>query len=429
MSDQVTMQGFSRFRLGGLGRNTLVTTSGLAARAALQAAYLIVLSRWLGAQGYGLFAGSVAAAILLAPLAGWGMGYVFTEKAAQWDGRLGALWRAVAWQAVLSGLFIALVVVAVIAITMKVRVSITDIAWLAFAELVAAPLTQVSAVALMALNRATLAAVTTCLIPLVRLLCVLALAISEAAPSVHAVVLAHCLGAVIASGVAMFIAARIAGRSDGRRGAMPGWRTLATAGWPYAVSAFAGSAYFEIDKVLILQLVGAGEAGTYTAAFRVVLVLALPVMALQGNALPRLFAAERSEQEGLLVKRMVTASLGYGVLAMLFALTVAPLMPLLFGPGFQATSRFVAMLSIWVPLFALHLCGATALMAAGAKIWRAAIGFSGLALVVALDLLLLPRMGVDGAILALLIAETIMAIACWMLLSHHRRSRFERARP
>src|SRR3546814_17242400 len=60
------------WRIGRLGQNTLLGTGGLAIRALIQAGYLLVLSRWLGASGYGLFAGSVAVAILGAPLAGWG---------------------------------------------------------------------------------------------------------------------------------------------------------------------------------------------------------------------------------------------------------------------------------------------------------------------------------------------------------------------
>ena len=68
-----------RFQIGRLGRNSIYGTIGLAARSVIQAGYLLLMSRWLGASGYGVFAGSIALAILAAPLAGWGMPLLMTK--------------------------------------------------------------------------------------------------------------------------------------------------------------------------------------------------------------------------------------------------------------------------------------------------------------------------------------------------------------
>lgn len=48
------------YRLGRLGKSTILSSAGLGIRALIQAAYLLLISRWLGAEGYGLFAGIVA---------------------------------------------------------------------------------------------------------------------------------------------------------------------------------------------------------------------------------------------------------------------------------------------------------------------------------------------------------------------------------
>lgn len=410
-----------RVRLGGLGRNTLSTTFGLVLRAGLQAAYLVVLSRWLGAEGYGLFAGSVAAAILLAPLSNWGMGYVFTERLEHAPAQRGALWHAVLRQAVSNGLLLVVVAVAASVAFLHVRVSLADMLLLALAELLAVPLVHVATQALLALNRSGLAATVTCVVPALRLAGAIALLASDAPASVHAIAVTHCLGSIAGTALALVLAGRIAGRRAAGH-ASPGWRALLHDGAPYAASALAGGAYFEVDKILILQLLGASAAGTYTAAFRVALVLVLPITALLGNALPRLFAAERLGHGTALLKRVVVASLGYAALAALCALAVAPLVPLLFGPGYADSARYMALLSAWVPLFALHMCGATALVAAGGKRARLAVESIGLALVVPLNLLLLPRFGAAGAIAALLSAEMVMAAACWWLLAKRHRS-------
>lgn len=410
-------------RIGGLGRNTLLTSSGLVLRAALQGVYLLVLSRWLGAEGYGLFAGSIAAAVLLAPLSGWGMGYVFTERAVRADVRHRVLWRAVASHAAVSGLLFTGVAIAASQLLMTVRLPLADMALLALAELLALPLAQVSTTALLALDRGGLAALATSLVPALRVVGVLLLVASGEHGSVHLLALSHCLGSIVGAVMLLVLTGRATRCAHAGSASPPGWRVLARAGAPYAASALASNAYFEIDKVLILQLLGAGVAGAYTAAFRVVVVFILPVMALLGNALPRMFAAERAGQPRPLQWRVTLVAVGYAVGAALLLLVLAPLVPWLFGSGFDASARYVTLLAAWVPLYALHMCGATALVAAGGKLLRVLVEGGGLALVVALNLLLLPRLGAAGAATSLLAVEIVMALACWSLLARARDGR------
>ena len=143
--------------MGSLGRGTLISTLGLVIRAVLQAAYLVLLSRWLGAEGYGLFAGSVAATVVFAPLATGGMGFVFTEKLMKKVGCPRQLWLRVATQSALSGLAVALLVLALAAFFLSVRLPMLDMTLLAAAELLALPLVYTSTAALLAQGRVGLA--------------------------------------------------------------------------------------------------------------------------------------------------------------------------------------------------------------------------------------------------------------------------------
>jgi O-antigen/teichoic acid export membrane protein len=421
-----------RLPFGGLARGTLLTTSGLVTRAGLQAAYLVVVSRWLGAESYGLFAGSVTAAILLMPLAGWGMGYVFTELASHGSGPATGLWPRIVSQALLSGVLVAVVVVALTGTAMSVRVDLADMALLAVAELVALPLAQIAAMALVAMNRSDFGALATCAVPAARLSGAIGLVAAGLSPSVHLLAMTHCLGSVVATVLVMALANRVVnGRANAVASAkaLPGRLALLREGASYAAGAMASLTYVEVDKVLVLQLLGAGAAGTYTAAFRVTSVLVIPITALVGNALPRLFAAERAGQGSPLLRRIATAAIGYSVIGGLLALVAAPLMPLVFGAEYRGSSQFVTLLAAWIPLAALHLTGATALVAAGGKTARLVVEAAGLTLIVLLNLLLLPRLGVQGAIVALLIGELLMALACWLSLGHYRRMRAVKPHP
>src|SRR5579859_3680750 len=88
--------------IGRLGRNALLSTMGLGTRAVIQAAYLIVLSHWMGPKGYGLFAGSVAAAILMAPISGWGIAVVLSQHVSRDRTKSQSLWAAAILQVALS---------------------------------------------------------------------------------------------------------------------------------------------------------------------------------------------------------------------------------------------------------------------------------------------------------------------------------------
>lgn len=396
-------------------------TSGLVARAGLQAAYLVVLLRWLGVERYGLFAGSVAALMLLFPLAGWGMGNVFMERSAgDTEGRAG-LWVRTGRQALATSALVAVAGLLGVGLALGIRLELAALAPLALAELVALPLAQFAATSLVATGRSGASAVAVCAVPAARLAGAVAVVAAGVAPSLQVLALTHCAGSLLAATLVLAVARHvIAAGSAGRGGARPGPRELVRDGAPYAAAALASQSYTELDKVFVLQMLGPGIAGTYTAAFRVVSVLVIPINALVSNSLPRLFEAERAGGAPHLIRKLVLAATAYGLLASLAAAAFAPFMPRVFGPEFAESSRFVWMLAAWMPLAALHLGGAAALVGAGGKRTRLAIETVGLAVVAALNLAWLPRLGASGAVAALLVAEAGMALACWISLRRRR---------
>ena len=410
------------WRPGRLSRGTLLTTFGLALRAGLQAAYLVILSRWLGAEGYGLYAGSVAAVILLAPLSGWGMGYVFAEYLPHSAQASRSLWRAVAGYAAANGALITIAAVLVAYVFLSVRLPFTDIVLVAVGELLALPLAQISTAALFAQDRSAAATTTVCLVPAFRLLGPVVLILFGIPASVHAVAVTHCIGSIAGGALALWSATRAA-RSGDLAGTTPlRSRALFREGAPYAVAAFTGSAYFEVDKVLVLQILGAQVAGLYTAAFRLVSVLILPLNALVSNALPRMFAVRDGPEGARLLKWVVASAVGYSILGMACAMLAAPFVPWLLGAEYRGASRFVAMFAAWVPLFALHVCGANALLAAGGKNARVVVESAGLLAAVVLNMLLLPKFGAEGGIFVLVSVEAFLAAACWLLFVTRKRA-------
>lgn len=400
-------------RVGKMGRNTLVGSAGLGFRALLQAGYLIALTRLLGPDNYGLLAGCVAAATLLAPLSGWGAGYVFLEKVSRDRSMGGGVWASVLLQTALSGAVLAAIMV-ILGLALSLRVSLLELGLLAVAELIALPIAQAATLALMSQERGVLASIVLCLVPAGRLVGVLSLAPLGISASVDTVVLMHFIGSVVGALLAaLFVGCAVSWPDWGARLSL---RKSAGEGTRYAVGSLVATSYPESDKVLILQLLGTNAAGQYTAAFRIISVFVLPISALINAALPRLFVQTGSHGKGSVLRAITVAALGYAVFAAVLSIVAAPLMPLLFGAAYAPAVPLVGMLSAWIPLVALHQCGASALTSGGLQSSRVVIEAIGLVGVVASNFLLLPVLGIAGAVWSLLAVEAFLAMACWAVL-------------
>jgi O-antigen/teichoic acid export membrane protein len=399
--------------VGRLGRSTIYTSMALALRAAMQAAYLILLSRWMGPADYGVFAGSVAAAVLLAPLSGWGMPYLLSDRVARSHASASWMWPSALVQTIVSGIALgAPVVLATLA--MRRSVGPSGMLLLVASELVAVPVMQAASTLLLAMERGAVGSVVICFSPIARLLLVVVFLATGGTLTPFAAVGLHFVGTIAGAATTMLVVRRIVGPASWRSRA-PLFQT-ARSGTHYAVGSLVGSSYMEVDKLLLLQLVGAAPAGLYTTAFRVAAVFAIPVAALTNNALPRLFAADHPGAWRRVYKAVAIAGGCYGVAATIMAFGLAPAMPLIFGSAFLPASGYLLLLAPWPLLYALHQVAATGLTSRGRQGLRVAIETTGLLAVVVLDLLLLPRIGPKAAPWVLVATEAFLVIGCWTLL-------------
>ncbi len=403
----------ARIRLGGLARNTLYSTAGLAVRAVVQACYLILLSRRMGPHDYGLFAGSVALAVLLAPLSGWGVSYVLAQHVARNPAGARALWATALVQIGLSGTVLVLVVL-LTSTMLGDHISANAMLLLALAELVALPVAQAATTLCVVQGRGAAAALAICLVPASRVLAVTVLFLAGGAAAPGSVAAFHFVGSLVGAFAAMALIRRLAGAPDWPQRLSSG--TTMAEGTRYALGSLVGTSYPEIDKVLLLQLAGATIAGTYTAAFRVVAVLLLPISALASNALPRLFAARAPRDRLHILRSVMLAAVAYGIVATLGANLIAPAMSDIFGASFEESSKYLRMLSVWTVLFAVHQCAAIGLTGSGRQWTRIAIEAGGALAIVIINLIAIPRLGGGGSVLALLSGEILMALACGVML-------------
>lgn len=409
------------YRPGQLWQNTLLGTAGLGARAVIQTAYLLIVSRWLGAEGYGLFAGSVALVILGAPLANWGSGLLLTRYIAQDRGSSRAMWATALVQTGTIGSLLITIVLVISALLLQQGLSLTPMLFLALSELLLLPAAHAATSQCYALERGITSAVVMCLVPFGRALAMLGfIAIGIAGTPDHAAT-AHFIGSLLGLVAVIAVIAAVDG--------LPTWRSrlplrdALRQGSAYAVSNMAGNSYQEVDKIMILQMLGAAVVGPYTIAFRVSSIFLMPVTALIGACLPRLMAHAKSSDERMQTYRaMLLSSAGYGVMAGVGIVIVAPWASRLFGSDYALASHYLALLALWPSLFALRHCLATYLTANHRQTVRSCVEIMGLGSVVLLNFLLLPRMGVEAAVFTLLVTEVLMAVVMTLLIKQGRHA-------
>lgn len=402
----------ARYRPGRLGQNTLFGAAGLGIRSIIQAIYLLLVSRWLGAEGYGLFAGSVALVVLGTPLANWGSAMLLTRYISEDRSRSRAMWAtALVQTGVVGGL---LVVATLLASTLLFQqLSLLPMLLLALSELILLPAAHAATSQCYALERGKASATVMCLVPLGRTLAMLLAIVGGLAGTPGHAAMAHFIGSVLGLLIAMAVVAVIDG--------LPAWRSRLPLrhsfrqGTAYAVSNLAGTSYQEVDKVLMLQVLGAMAAGTYTVAFRAASIFVLPISALISATLPRLMAHRGSGTTAGTFRAVLLVALGYGLIAGMAIVIAAPFMPVLFGPEYEASARQLLLFSPWPVLFALRQCFAAQLTARLRQVARTYVEIAGLVLVVVLNWIFLPLLGVKAAALALLTSEIFVSAAMWML--------------
>lgn len=401
------------YRPGRLGKSTILSSIGLGIRAIVQAAYLLLISRWLGADGYGLFAGIVAFFSFATPLANWGSGLLLTQYIAQDKKNSQGMWATALVQSGVIGTLLLTFTLSIAVLFLPQKIAIWSLLLLAISELILLPASHAASSQCFALEHGNAAALSVSLVPFGRLVMLLLAIISPWSATPELAASAHFLGTVIGFAIAFGLVTWIDG--------LPAWKqrlSLASAtqqGTAYAVSNVAGTSYQEVDKIIMLQLVGAATVGSYTVAFRVATIFVLPLTALIGVFLPRLMAQYNEDKKNQHTLRMITlTTLGYAALASLGMLFTAPFLPWVFGAGYEESLHYLQLMALWPIIFGLRQVLAARLTAQKKQRWRSWIETVGLLLIAMLSLALLPQFGAKAAIFALLLTEAAVALMMYI---------------
>lgn len=195
----------------------------------------------------------------------------------------------------------------------------------------------------------------------------------------------------------------------------------------FAISHASASIYADSDKVILARYGSLEAAATYAVGYRAVQMASLPVRSLLYASYSRFFQHGQAGLTGTFsfARRLLPVGVIWSLAAGLALFTLAPLIPRLVGSDFQASIAAIRWLSPLPLIHTLYYLCADILTGAGYQSGRSVIQICTAALNVGLNLLLVPKYGWLGAAWATLIAETVMVIGVWIVLSKLRRRNTE----
>lgn len=309
-------------------------------RALGQAVLVIALARLLGATGYGHFITVLAVATLFTPLAGLGLqGVLLRDGARNPQGTPRQLRMALRLWWGSTAVFGALgVVVALLGLPQGTQA--LAVAALVLAEVGSSSLMELLARVQQARHRTQRFGAILAGLVLAR---VAALAVYAlfARPNVSGWMWAYAAGSLVYTTWLLTGARR--DLSPAHDPALPAW-PLVLEGLPFAVGGLSQRLQAEFNKPVLAHL-GFALAGNFSAAQRAVDIATLPLLAMQEALWARLFSCtDYRRRLSVSAAFLVSLALCGGVALYL----LAPLLPLLLGPGFESSVHLLQWLA-WAP--------------------------------------------------------------------------------
>jgi len=397
-------------RLGPIARSSVQTLAVYGLRLGVQLALLLLLARWLGPAHYGEFAGVAALAMGLGTLSGFGLSFVvLMESAKAADAGAAALARAVPATLLSAALLLPLYLwLAVVGIGSTA--GLLSLGLIGLSELLLVPLLGLLSNRLHGLGYVARSQALVLWPMALRLAGLVGCMTLAPTGSLGIYALVHVLGALAA--LALGSALAVARARLPRRLHWPERATLRH-GARFAVMNLAAMSPGELDKALALRLLGASGTGLYALASRGMAVVTLPVVAMLLAALPRLIRGlhESATAHRHLLRVVLALSVLYGVCAaVLLHWAAPPLLERLLGAAYVGIGAVVAKIAWIAPFMSLRIATGATLFALGRPLVRSAIEGGAVVLLLALALLLVPRLGLNGLITAVLASEATMAL-------------------
>ena len=201
------------------------------------------------------------------------------------------------------------------------------------------------------------------------------------------------------------------------------WKRILRDTLPYALAAAVGLIYFRIAVVLMSYVATDEETGIFSAAFRIVEVVGVLPWLLVSAGFPILARAARDDEArlGYALQKIFEVAVVLGVFIALGLAVAAPFaIRVVAGPDFTESVPVLRLQAVGLVTSFLMVTWTYALLSL--KLFRPLLLANAAAAVVAIvaTLVLSPPFGAEGAAIATVLAEAVLAAASLDRVLHHR---------
>ncbi len=190
-------------------------------------------------------------------------------------------------------------------------------------------------------------------------------------------------------------------------------RSMLAAGLPFLLINGTHFAIQRMDVLFLSWTVTEERVGVYAAASRLIfasLFLVSSVGAMLYPLFSKLMKDDRARAAELYARSTVYLTIAGGITALLFWQLAPQITSLLYGKGFEESARVLQILSLFIPLFSLGLAASNLLMVSDAVMHAVYASIIALLIGAAVSLPLIHAFEIEGAALAVLLAEGAAAV-------------------
>ena len=387
----------------------------------VQAAYFVIIARFLGAENYGSFVGISALASLLFPFVALGSDDVLIKEVSVNRTVFSSHWGNTLLILLVNSLSITGILLSIAPLIFPDRISLLTIAFLLTADLFCLGLLEASNKALRAVGLVHKAAQLIVLNTVGKLLAALCLitVIDKLETSGNANIniwsVLYFTSSLLVGLLALLITNKTAGKP---RLKLARIKSDIARGIYFSIGMSASNVNNNIDKTMLASMATLDATGVYGSAYRFINIGDVPVLALFNATYHRFF------QQGSLgitsclnfAKKLLPIIVVYGIFSFAAFQVFAPLVPKILGAEYQSAISTLRWLAPLPAINALQLLTANILTGLGHQKIRSIVQIIAAILNVILNIWLIPIFGLYGAIWATLTSDSIRLICLSIVL-------------
>jgi len=406
--------------------NTVWVLAGYGLRLLIQAAYFIIIARSLGVKQYGAFIGATALIGVLVPFVGLGSGLVLVKNVARDKTHFAEYWGNGLLITLFSGL--GLFALAALLCSVLLPIPVLAVVYIGLSDLIFCRMVDLAAYAFQAFETLSKTARLNVLLSLTRLFGIAGLALAVGHPTVVAWAAAYLAGSMLTALIGVTWATLSLGKP--RLALARLGRSEIVEGFYFSVGNSATTIYNDIDKTMLARLSTLEATGIYGAAYRLIDIAFIPVMALLNAAYAGFFREGKHGIQATMYygRRLLKRVVPYPLFAFVALFIGAPVVPWVLGLQYAQVTEALRWLAVLPLLRTFQYFIADSLTGAGYQGLRTLVQVGVAVFNILINLWIIPAYGWRGAAWSSMASDGLLALALWLAtnrLARRHRPRYE----